>query len=86
MQDFQGDGSVTLDMFSDQVDELSLFYHWDEQETCHQARAHLRGTVLAYVRRAPFPPRIWEELKTLLMKRFQPNLTTTYKAQFRSHR
>ena len=40
MQDFQGDGSVTLDMFSDQVDELSRFYHWDEQETCRQARAH----------------------------------------------
>ncbi len=30
MQDFQGDGSVTLDMFSDQVDELSWFYNWDE--------------------------------------------------------
>ncbi len=37
MQDFQGHGSVTLDMFSDQVDELSRFYHWDEQETCRQA-------------------------------------------------
>ncbi len=32
MQDFQGDGSVTLDMFNDQVGELSRFYHWDEQE------------------------------------------------------
>ncbi len=42
MQGFQGDGSVTLDMFSDQVDVLSLFYNWDEQETCRQARAHLR--------------------------------------------
>ncbi len=87
MQDFQGDGSVTLDMFSDQVDELSRFYNWDEQETCRQARAHLRGTALAYVRHAPFPPRTWEELKTLLMKRFQPrDLTATYKAQFRSRR
>ena len=57
MQDFQGNGSVTLDMFSDQVDELSRFYHWDEQETCCQARAHLRGTALAYVRHAPFPLR-----------------------------
>ncbi len=37
MQDFQGYGSVTLDMFSDQVDEVSRFYSWDEQETCHQA-------------------------------------------------
>ncbi len=85
MQDFQGDESVTLDMFSDQVDELSRFYHWDEQETCHQARAHLRGIALAYVRHAPFLPRTWEELKTLLMKWFQPrDLTATYKAQFRS--
>ncbi len=63
MQDFQGDRSVTLDWFSDQVDELSQFYQWVEQETCRQARAHLRGTTLAYVRRAPFPPRTWEELK-----------------------
>ena len=37
MQELQGDGSVTLDMFSDQVDELSCFYHWDEQEACRQA-------------------------------------------------
>ncbi len=87
MQDFQGDGSVTLDMFSYQVDELSRFYNWDEQETCRQARAYLRGTALAYVRRAPFPPCTWEELKTLLMKRFQPRyLTAMYKAQFRSRR
>ncbi len=86
MQDFQGDGSVTLDMSSDQVDELSRYYNWDEQETCRQARAHLRGTALAYVRRAPFPPCTWEELKTLLMKRFQPrDLTAMYKAQFRSY-
>ena len=87
MQDLQGDGSVALDMFSDQVDELSRFYHLDEQETCRQARAHLRGAALAYVRCAPFPPHTWEELKTLLMKRFQPrDLTATYKSQFRSHR
>ncbi len=79
--------SVTLDMFSDQVDELSRLYHWHKQETCRQARAHLSRTTLAYVRRAPFPPCTWEELKTLLMKRFQPKyLTATYKAQFRSHR
>ncbi len=74
-------------MFSDQVDELSWFYLWDEQETCRQARAHLRGTALTYVRHAPFPPRMWEELKTLLMKRFQPrDLTARYKAQFRCRR
>ena len=87
MQDFQGDGSVTLDMFSDQVDELSQFYNWDEQETCHQARAHLRGTTLAYVRRAPVEACTWEELKTLIMKWFQRrDLTATYKAQFRFRR
>ncbi len=87
MQDFQGDGSVMLDIFSDQVDELSRFYHWDEQKTCQQARAHLRRTALTYVRRASFPPRTWEELKTPVMKRFQPrDLTATYKAQFRSRR
>ena len=57
MQDLQGDGSVMIDTFSDQVDELSWFYQWDEQETCRQARAHLRGTALAYVRHAPFLPR-----------------------------
>ncbi len=57
MQDLQGDESVMLDMFSDQVDELSRFYHWDEQETGRQARAHLRGTALAYIRHAPFPSR-----------------------------
>ncbi len=50
MQDFQGDEIVTLDMFSDQVDELSRFYHWDEQETYRQAQTHLRGTTLDYVR------------------------------------
>ncbi len=50
MQDFQGDGGVTLGMFSDQVDELSRFYHWDKQEACCQARAHLMETALAYVR------------------------------------
>ncbi len=87
MQDFPGDGSVTLQVFSDQVDELSQFYHWDKQETFWQARAHLRGTTLAYVRHIPFPPCTWEELKALLMKCFQPrDLTDTYKAQFRSHR
>ncbi len=75
---------MTLDMFSDQVDELSWFYNWGEQETCRQDRAHLRGTALAYIRRAPFPPRTWEEFKALLMKRFQPrDLTATYNAQFR---
>ncbi len=41
--------------------------------------------MLAYIKRAPFQPRTWEELKALLLKRFQPrDLTATYKAQFRA--
>ncbi len=72
MQDFQGEGSDRLDSFFDHVEELADFYRWDGRETCRQARAHLRGTALAYVKRAPFQPRTWEELKALLLKRFQP--------------
>ncbi len=84
MQDFQGEGSDRLDTFFDHVEELVVFYRWDGRETCRQARAHLRGIALAYVKRAPFQPRSWEELKALLLKRFQPrDLTATYKAQFR---
>ena len=42
---------------------------------------------LAYIRRAPLPPRTWEELKDLLTRRFQlRNLTSVYKAQFRARR
>ncbi len=85
MQDFQGEGSDRLDAFYDHVEELADFYHWDERETCRQARAHLRGTALAYVKWAPFRPCCWEGLKALLLKRFLPrDLTATYKAQFRS--
>ncbi len=48
---------------------------------------HLRGTALAYVKQAPFQPRRWEELKALLLKRFQPcDLMAMYKAQFCSRR
>ncbi len=52
MQDFQGEDGVTLqqsDTFSNQVDKVSWFYHWDEQEACRQARVHLRDTTLAHV-------------------------------------
>ncbi len=87
MQDFQGEGNDRLDSFFDHVEKLAHFYRWDECETCRQARAHLRGTALAYVKRVPFQPRSWEELKALLLKRFQPHdLTAMYKAQFRSRR
>ena len=87
MQDFQGEGSDWLDSFFDHVGELAVFYQWDGRETCPQARAHLRGTALAYVKRAPFQPRTWEELKALLLQQFQPrDLIATYKAQFRAWR
>ncbi len=68
MQDFQGEGSDRLDSFFDHVEELADFYRWDSREICHQVRAHLRGTALAYAKRAPFQPRTWEELKALLLK------------------
>ena len=56
-------------------------------ETYRQARTHLRGVALANIRHAPLPPRTWEELKDLLMRRFQPrDLTSTFKAQFRARR
>ena len=85
MQDFQGEGSDRLDAFFDHVEELADFYCWDGRKTCRQARAHLHGTALAYVKQTPFQPRSWEELKALLLKRFQPrDLTATYKAQFRA--
>ena len=87
MDVFKGEGNDQLDTFFDQVEEFAAFFHWDEREMCRQARAHLRGTALAYVKRAPFPPRSWDELKALLLKRFQlRDLTATYKAQFRSRR
>ncbi len=87
MDVFKVEGNDQLDTFFDQVEEFAAFFHWDERETCRQARAHLRGTALAYVKRARFPPRSWDELKALLLKRFQPrDLTATYKAQFRSRR
>ncbi len=83
MQDFQGKGSDHLDTFFDHVKDLADFYCWDGRETCSQARVHLHGTALAYVERAPFQSRNWEELKALLLKHFQPrDLTATYKAQF----
>ena len=87
MQDFQGEGSDRLDAFFGHVKELADFYHWDGRETCHEARVHLRSTALAYVKRAPFQPRTWKELKALLLKRFKArDLMATYKAQFRARR
>ncbi len=84
---FKGENGERLDDFVYQVEEFATFHAWDQIEMCRQARTHLRGVALAYVRRAPLPPRTWEELKDLLMRRFQPrDLTSAYKAQFRARR
>ncbi len=87
MDSYSGQGSESLEGFFDQVEEYTAFYGWDGQEACRQARAHLKNTALSYVKRAPFTPCTWEELKALLLKHFQPReLTATYKAQFRARR
>ncbi len=54
---FKGEGNGQLDTFFDQEEEFAAFFHWGEHEPCREARAHLRGTALAYVKRAPFLPR-----------------------------
>ena len=67
------------------MEEFATFHEWDPMETCRQARTHLRGVALAYIRRTPLPLRDWTELKTLLTRCFQPHdLTAAYKAQFRT--
>ncbi len=70
---FKGENGERLDDFVYQVKEFATFHAWDQIETCRQARTHLRGVALAYVRRAPLPSRTWEELKDLLTRRFQPS-------------
>ncbi len=82
MDSYSGQGSESLEGFFDQVEEYTAFYSWDGQ-----ARALLNNTALSYVKHAPFAHHSWEELKALLLKRFQPrDLTATYKAQFCSRR
>ncbi len=84
---FKGEIGEKLDDFIHQVEEFATFHEWDPMETCRQARTHLRGVTLAYIRRTPLPPRDWTELKTLLTQRFQPrDLTAAYKAQFRTRK
>ncbi len=65
---FKGENRERLDDFVYQVEEFATFHAWDQIETCRQARTHLRAIALAYVRRAPLPPRTWEELKDLLTR------------------
>ena len=84
---FKGEIGEKLDDFIYQVEEFATFHDWDPMETCRQPRTHLRGVVLAYIRRTPLPSRDWMELKTLLTRRFQPHdLTAAYKAQFRTRK
>ncbi len=84
---FKGEIRKKLDDFIYQVEEFATFHEWDPMETCRQARTHMRGVALAYIRRTPLPPRDWTELKTLLTQRFQPSdLTAAYKAQFRTRK
>ncbi len=70
---FKGEIAEKLDDFIYQVEEFATFHKWDPMETCRQAQTHLRGVVLAYIRRTPLPPRDWNELKA-------------YKAQFRTRK
>ncbi len=59
---FKGENGERLDDIVYQVEEFATFHAWDQIETCRQARTHLRGIVLAYIRHALLPPRTWEEL------------------------
>ena len=87
MDVFKGEIGEKLDDFIFQVEEFATFHEWDPMETCRQARTHLRGVALAYIRQTPLPPRDWTELKTLLTRRFQPrDLTAAYKAQLRTRK
>ena len=44
-----------LDDFIFQVEEFTTFHECDPMETYRQAKAHLRGVALAYIRRALLP-------------------------------
>ncbi len=59
---FKGEIGEKLDDFIYQVEEFATFHEWDPMKTCRQARTHLRGVVLAYIRRTPLPPQDWTEL------------------------
>ncbi len=50
---YKGENGERLDDFVYQVEEFATFHAWDQVETCRQARTHLRGVALAYIRRAP---------------------------------
>ncbi len=50
---FKGGIGKRLDDFIYQVEEYAAFHAWDPVETCRQARTHLMGVALAYIRRRP---------------------------------
>ncbi len=68
----KGEIGEKLDDFIYQVEEFAAFHVWDPVEACRQARTHLRGVALSYIRQFPLPLRDWAELKTLLTRRYQP--------------
>ncbi len=47
---FKGEIGEKLEDFIFQVEEFATFHEWDPMETCTQARTHLRGVALAYIR------------------------------------
>ena len=49
---FKGEIGEKLDDFIFPVEEFATFHEWDPMETCRQARTHLRGMALAYIRPA----------------------------------
>ena len=51
--------------------QLGLFWSGERVQACRQARAHVRSSVLCYVKHAPFQSRSLEVLKALLLKRYQ---------------
>ncbi len=60
-----------LDAFFNHVLKLSNFYHWYEQETCHQLHASLCSTALTHVKCAPSQPHPWNDLRGFLLKTFR---------------
>ncbi len=81
MQDIQGYGSMTVDKLSEQVDELSRFYHWDLSSNSSSFEGHCPGLCHACALPTPHMGRA----KALLMKHFQlRDLMDMYNAQFRS--
>ncbi len=82
---FKGENGERLDDFIYQVEKFAAFHAWDPVETCRQARTHLRGVALVYIRHVHLPPYDWQELKDLLTRRFQPrDLRAAYKGQFKA--